>query len=149
MGMRDVLEGMNQNYVTGEKKLVNVYIPKEVWEERMKQRFDWMLNFYQEKGIIKLYLIESSVGIKDYQIRPVKISVSGNPVYLYIIEAKNKKMVIAPCDSKFGQLPTNDVSGADLFIVDAPIRVGSIVQGVKIGKDHPLAKCILPLPWQY
>lgn len=142
MGMRDVLQEMNENYVTGEKKLINVYIPELVWQERMEKRFGWMLNFYQEKELAKIHLLKKPTKIKSFLFKPIKISVSGAPIFIYVVNNAGKRVVVAPCDLKSGRFPTSEIKNPDLLIIEAPapVEVGSVIQGVKITTGHPLVK---------
>lgn len=142
MGMRDVLQEMNVNYVTGQKKLINVYIPELVWQERMEKWFGWMLNFYQEKGLAKIHLLKKPTKIGNFLFKPIKISVSGTPVFIYVVGGPKKRIVVAPCDLKLGKLPISEIKNPDLLIIEAPapVEVGSTIQGVKITTSHTLVK---------
>jgi len=81
------------------RKTMDVYFPEGVLEDLGKYKMDGTINFSANvRKIINIKRIgeKDAVKIKDYSIKPIKISKDN--VWGFLIEHKGKKAFYAPCD---------------------------------------------------
>ncbi|MDD3723728.1 MAG: MBL fold metallo-hydrolase [Patescibacteria group bacterium] len=99
-GLRVLLESGYNFRTPGADKIIEVYIPKKVFED-LKAKFpviDYLLNF-QKTG--NLHLIEDGDEIEfgNLVIEAVGYNGVGSDHYAYLIKENNKRVLYAPCDT--------------------------------------------------
>jgi phosphoribosyl 1,2-cyclic phosphate phosphodiesterase len=81
------------------RKTIDIYFPEGVIEDLEKYRMDGTINFNANvRKTIRIKRVgeKDILKIKDYSIRPVKISKDN--VWGFLIEQQGKKIFYAPCD---------------------------------------------------
>ncbi|MFH1751959.1 MAG: MBL fold metallo-hydrolase [archaeon] len=115
-GLRLVLEA-NYNFRKEKpKKVVNVFIPKKVFET-LKQKFPVIEHYFNIQKTGKLHLVEDGdkINFGKITVTVVGFKGKGSDVYGYQIQEGKKKVLYAPCDTiSFENY--NNFKGLDLLL---------------------------------
>lgn len=99
-GLRPILEANFDFRAKAQKRTINVYIPKKVFE-MLKQNFPAIDYFLKIQKTGKLFLVEDGdeIRIMDTTIVVVGYKGKGSDTYAYLIKKGDKKVLYAPCDT--------------------------------------------------
>jgi len=105
------------------EKQICLLLPEELNEplKRIQSQYGPMIDFYRERGFIKVMLLQGMVEIDDIQITAILVDRGSQLSFIYIFEKSGRKVVYAPCDLK--PFPENQdaVQNADLLIIQPGI----------------------------
>lgn len=118
------------------KKEIELIAPIKVLERlrRINTQYGPYLDFYEQKGYIRVRELNSRIKIQNNIITPIYVKNNAAEPYMYSISTPtNKDILIAPCDIK--PFPFSEVkNGYDLVITQPGII------NVDLDDEHPLSK---------
>lgn len=117
LGIR-ILEQYNWDFVYKKpvRAPIKVYIEQKQFEEFKKKSCGGFLEFYEEKGIIKIIFFKPNDTLNFGSIKVCPIHIKKSQGYYFVITDNNRKIVYAPCEYH-GLKVDPKTKNADIFIV--------------------------------
>jgi len=94
------------------------------------------IDFYIDRGFIKLVEFEREIRINDFLIQSIGIERQDEISFVYVFEADQKKAVYAPCDIKPFPEDRHALKGADVLFIQPGIFKDGLKHGFVYTEDH-------------
>jgi phosphoribosyl 1,2-cyclic phosphate phosphodiesterase len=120
------------------EKQICLLIPHQLIGQlrEIRSQFGPNIDFYQERGFIRLELFQDEVQIKDVRVTAIPMHRGRQVVFVYVFEKSGRRVVYAPCDTKPFPENRDEVQQADLLIIQPGIFEGGLKHGFNYPPEH-------------
>jgi phosphoribosyl 1,2-cyclic phosphate phosphodiesterase len=94
------------------------------------------IDFYQERGFIRIELFQNEIQIKDIKITAIPMEKARQITFVYVFEKSGCRVVYAPCDVKPFPEHRSEVQKADLLIIQPGIFEDGLKYGFNYSPEH-------------
>ncbi|MEE8471192.1 MAG: MBL fold metallo-hydrolase [Dehalococcoidia bacterium] len=102
----------------------------------IRSQYGPLIDFYRERGFIRLDLFQERVEIGNVRITAIPIDRGHQFAFVYVFEELGRKVVYAPCDIKPFPEHRNEVRQADLLIIQPGIFEEGLKHRFRYPADH-------------
>ena len=105
------------------EKQICLTIPEQISKRlsKISSQFDPMIDYYLEKGFVRIKPLKGKSLISDVQITAIPINRYSQTVFIYVFDKNGRKVIYAPCDLKPFPEHNDEVQSADLLIIQPGI----------------------------
>ncbi|MFH1647100.1 MAG: MBL fold metallo-hydrolase [Chloroflexota bacterium] len=119
-------------------KEICLLLPEPLGERlrEIRSQYGAMVDFFLERGFVRLELFRDEILIQDMRITAIPIDRGRQTSFVYVFEKAGQKVVYAPCDIKPFPENRDEVKNADLLIIQPGIFEDGLKHGFKYPAGH-------------
>jgi phosphoribosyl 1,2-cyclic phosphate phosphodiesterase len=120
------------------EKQINLILPELLVRpfRKLNSQYGSYLDFYSNRGFIKLIPFNDKTRIDDVQITAIAIDRGTQTSFIFVFEKDGKKIIYAPCDIKPFPEERHEVINPDILIIQPGIFETKLKHDFEYPSDH-------------